>query len=519
MNRKTPGAAKKGISRIIFSRAGLFIALILLQLGLFALSATMLREYQTYIHGIYSILSVIVVIYIINSEGNPAFKMVWMLCVMAFPTVGTIFYIYVKTQFGTWRMGKRLSELRGEIDPYMVQDMDVIDALRASKQANVNLSYFLSRQVGFPTHRNTEVTYFPLGEDKFKAMMEELRKARRYIFMEYFIVEEGYMWESILDVLTEKAAAGVEVRFMYDGMCVISMLPYDYPDELRKRSIRCKMVSPVKPFLSTTQNNRDHRKICVIDGKIAFTGGVNIGDEYINKKERFGHWKDTAVMLKGDAVQSFTMMFLQMWNIDEKRPENYKRYLTVKQPGFRREFGYVLPYGDSPFDNENVGEEVYFHILNHAKKYVHIMTPYLILDNEMITTLTRTAKSGVEVSIIMPHIPDKWYAFAVAKTYYRELIKAGVRIYEYTPGFVHAKIFVSDDNTATVGTINLDYRSLYHHFECGVFIYNNSTIDKIEEDFQQTLLKCHKVTLMEVKKESTLTKIVGQVLRLFAPMM
>lgn len=224
-------------------------------------------------------------------------------------------------------------------------------------------------------------------------------------------------------------------------------------------------------------------------------------------------------MLKGDAVQSFTMIFLQMWNVEERRPEHYKKYLTKRWSGLRRGLGYVIPYADSPFDNENVGEEVYFHILNHAKKYVHIMTPYLILDNEMIVTLTRVAKSGIEVKIIMPHIPDKWYAFAVAKTYYKELIESGVQIYEYTPGFVHAKVFVSDDDTATVGTINLDYRSLYLHFECGVFIYNNPEIDKIEEDFQETLCKCHKVTLVEVKERTMLTKIAGHVLRMIAPLM
>lgn len=358
-----------------------------------------------------------------------------------------------------------------------------------------------------------------MGEYKFRYLVAELKKAKRFIFMEYFIVEESYMWDTIREILIEKVSEGVEVRFMYDGMCAISMLPYNYPSQLRKYGIQCKMSNPMKPFLSTTQNNRDHRKICVIDGKVGFTGGINLGDEYINRKVRFGHWKDTAVMLRGDAVQSLTMMFLQMWNVSERKPENYERYLTPKRKGLKRELGYVIPYADSPFDNENVGEEVYFHILNHAKKYVHIMTPYLILDNEMITTLTRVAKSGIEVIIIMPHIPDKWYAFVVAKTYYKELIEGGVQIYEYTPGFVHAKVFVSDDDTATVGTINLDYRSLYLHFECGAFIYNNSEIDRIERDFQQTLAKCHKVTLIEVKNRSLLTKISGQILRLIAPLM
>ena len=516
---KAPGTAKKGFFRIVFSRTGIILLLILLQAGVFLGMAFYLEEYMTYIYGILTILGVIVLIYIINSEGNPAFKMTWMLCVLAFPVIGTLFYIYVKMQFGTRYMKNRLGKLKLETAPYMQQDPDVVDAIWASKSANAQLSYYLSHQLGFPTYRNTQVKYFPLGEYKFQSMVEELKKARRFIFMEYFIVEEGHMWGTILDILKEKVREGVEVRFMYDGMCAISMLPYNYPEQIARYGIKCKMANSVKPFLSTTQNNRDHRKNCVIDGKVGYTGGINLGDEYINQKVRFGHWKDTAIMLKGDAVQSLTMMFLEMWNVDERRAEGYGKYLTPKYPGLRRELGYVIPYADSPFDNENVGEEVYFHILNHAKKYVHIMTPYLILDNEMITTLTRVAKSGIEVIIIMPHIPDKWYAFAVAKTYYKELIEGGVQIYEYTPGFVHAKVFVSDDDTATVGTINLDYRSLYLHFECGAFIYNNSEVDKIERDFQQTLARCHKVTLIEVKNRSMLTKIAGQVMRLVAPLM
>ncbi|MCF2555106.1 cardiolipin synthase [Faecalicatena contorta] len=516
---KVSGTAKKGLFRIIFSRTGIILLLILIQLGFFVGTTMYLGEYRGYLYGTLKILSVVVLIYIINKEGNPAFKMTWILFVLAFPVIGTIFYLFVNLQPGTRFMRERLAALKIETDPYMQQEQDVVDAIWASKSANANLSYYLSSKLGFPTYRNTEVKYFPLGEYKFKYMLAELKKARKYIFMEYFIVEEGYMWDKILGVLRAKVREGVEVRFMYDGMCAISMLPYNYPDQLKKYGIKCKMSNQLKPFLSTVQNNRDHRKICVIDGRVGFTGGINLGDEYINRKVRFGHWKDTAIMLKGDAVQSLTMMFLQMWNVDERRPENYKRYLTPKCPVLRRELGYVIPYADSPFDNENVGEEVYFHILNHAKKYVHIMTPYLILDNEMINTLTRVAKSGVEVIIIMPHIPDKWYAFAVAKTYYHELIQGGVQIYEYTPGFVHAKVFVSDDDTATVGTINLDYRSLYLHFECGAFIYNNSEIDKIERDFQQTLAKCHKVTLIEVKNQTLFTKLSGQVLKMIAPLM
>ena len=511
--------AKKKFFKMVFSRAGIFVILILIQLLVFLGIPYYLKEYATFIYSAMSVMEIVVLVYIINTEGNPAFKMTWMLCVMALPVIGTVFYIYVHLQLETRFVQNRLAALRMETEPYMDQDEKVTEALWASKSANAQLSYYLSHQLGFPTYRNTEVEYFPVGEDKFSSMIKELEKAEKFIFMEYFIVEEGIMWDTILEILKRKVNEGVEVRFMYDGMCAFDLLPYSYPKKLQKFGIKCKMSNKIRPFVSTIQNNRDHRKICVIDGQTGYVGGVNLADEYINEKERFGHWKDTAVLLRGDAVQSLTMIFLQMWDVDMRGVEPYGKYLTKKAESLNDRLGYVIPYADSPFDHENVGEEVYFHILNHAKKYVHIMTPYLILDNEMLTTLTRAAKSGIEVIIIMPHIPDKWYAFAVAKTYYKELIEGGVQIYEYAPGFVHAKVFVSDDDTATVGSINLDFRSLYLHFENGVFIYDNPEVQKVEEDFQNTLAKCHKVTVTEVRNRGVLMKVAGQVLRLVSPLM
>ena len=511
--------AKKKFFKMVFSRAGIFVILILIQLLVFLGIPYYLKEYATFIYSAMSVMEIVVLVYIINTEGNPAFKMTWMLCVMALPVIGTVFYIYVHLQLETRFVQNRLAALRMETEPYMDQDEKVTEALWASKSANAQLSYYLSHQLGFPTYRNTEVEYFPVGEDKFASKIKELEKAEKFIIMEYFIVEEGIMWDTILEILKRKVNEGVEVRFMYDGMCAFDLLPYSYPKKLQKFGIKCKMSNKIRPFVSTIQNNRDHRKICVIDGQTGYVGGVNLADEYINEKERFGHWKDTAVLLRGDAVQSLTMIFLQMWDVDMRGVEPYGKYLTKKAESLNDRLGYVIPYADSPFDHENVGEEVYFHILNHAKKYVHIMTPYLILDNEMLTTLIRAAKSGIEVIIIMPHIPDKWYAFAVAKTYYKELIEGGVQIYEYAPGFVHAKVFVSDDDTATVGSINLDFRSLYLHFENGVFIYDNPEVQKVEEDFQNTLAKCHKVTVTEVRNRGVLMKVAGQVLRLVAPLM
>lgn len=515
----TAKKAKRGILSVVFSRTALIALLLVLQLGLMFGLATILSEYAVYVYGVTTVIQALVVINIINEKSNQEFRLTWILLILIFPLFGCLFYIFVKSEIGTRFIGERLNTVKLETRKYLSENKDIIEELRLSKNANANLAHYMGRYVGFPTYRNTRIEYFPSGEDFFPVMLDELKKARKFIFMEYFIVAEGEMWGKTLEILREKAAEGVEVRFMYDGMCGISRLPYNYPKQMEEYGIHCKMFSPIHPILSTTQNHRDHRKICVIDGKTGFTGGINLADEYINEKERFGYWKDTAVMLRGNAVQSLTMMFLQMWNVTESRPEQYDNYLTPMSDRLHRELGFVIPYGDSPYDDENVGEEVYIHVLNHAKKYVHIMTPYLILDTEMIGALIRAAKSGVDVKIMMPHIPDKWYAFAVAKTYYTELIEAGVKIYEFIPGFVHAKVFVSDDDTVVAGSINLDYRSLYLHFECGVFIYNNPVVREVEKDFRNTLKKCHRVSVSDVNQISPLMKITGKILRLIAPLM
>ena len=322
----------------------------------------------------------------------------------------------------------------------------------------------------------------------------------------------------MLEILARKAKEGVDVRVMYDGTCEFSTLPHDYPKRLRKLGIKCKMFSPVTPFVSTHYNYRDHRKILVIDGHTAFNGGVNLADEYINHVEKYGHWKDTAVMLKGEAVKSFTLMFLQTWNIDEKRPE-FEEFLAYPTFAPEKTAGYVIPYGDCPLDQDKVGERVYMDILNRAQKYVHIMSPYLILDGEMETALKFAAERGVEVCLILPGIPDKAAPYALAKTHYASLVESGVQIYEYTPGFVHAKVFVSDDREAVVGTINLDYRSLYHHFECATYMYEVGCIPEIEADFQSTLEKCRKVTPETIRKEKWTRKAAGFVLKTIAPLM
>ena len=509
----------KRILNKLFSKLVLGGLIIILQFSWFVYLLYSATVYSSMVDALFKIASIVLALFVSSRDMRSTYKTSWIFLILALPLFGIPAYYLFGRPGLTKRTRMKMDVVSSRIRAYSSPSDDVMSALRAEDDSVGQQAQYLTRYAGYPVYREADTQYYCCGEEMYPQFLEDLKTAKSYIFLEYFIVEEGYMWGSVLEILKEKAAAGVEVRFMYDGMCSISLLPPDYPKKIRRFGIQCKMFSPIRPVLSTTQNNRDHRKICVIDGKTGFTGGINLGDEYINRKERFGYWKDTAVMIKGDAVQSLTMLFLQMWNVSELKKEKFEPYLTTMAKELKPETGFVLPYGDSPYDHENVGEEVYVHILNHAKKYVHIMTPYLILDNGMLDTLTRAAKSGIEVCIIMPHIPDKWYAFAVAKTYYRELIEAGVNIYEFTPGFVHAKVFVSDDDTATVGTVNLDYRSLYLHFECGIFVYDNPVVHKIEKDFQETLKKSCKVTASDIGNTGIFMRICGRVLRLIAPLM
>ena len=351
----------------------------------------------------------------------------------------------------------------------------------------------------------------------FEAILQELEKAEKFIFLEYFILDQGEMWDAILQILERKAAAGVDVRVMYDGTCEFTLLPRDYPKELEKKGIRCQVFAPLEPFVSTHYNFRDHRKITVIDGRVAFTGGVNLADEYINRVEKYGHWKDTGLMLRGKAARSFTVMFLQLWSAERNSPE-YADFLgepeeSVDAPGF------VMPYSDTPLDGDRVGEQVYIDLLNRARRYVHIMSPYLILDGQMESALCYAARRGVDVKIILPGIPDKRSAYNLAKTHFAALNQAGVKLYTYTPGFVHAKSFVVDDTEAVVGTINLDYRSLYHHFECAAYLNGCTAIADIEADFSETLTKCRRVTRESIKGEKWTVKLSGFILKTIAPLL
>ena len=508
---------KKGIWRLFFSRVGFMVLLILIQLLPFLIGYYYLSEnFKTATFYFRSVVSIAMTFYLFNCKMDYSAKLTWMLMMVIFPLATSVMLLFSKTELVNLRLKKKLAALIDQTKHKLKQDpMTFIDPVLEDSGTD-DLCFYLNRSNCFPIYANTKVRFFPLGEYKFKSMLDELKKAESFIFLEYFIIDEGHMWGSILKILADKAAAGVDVRVMYDGMCEVSTLPWDYPARLEKLGIKCKPFSPIKPFLSTHYNYRDHRKILVIDGKVAYNGGVNLADEYINHIVRFGHWKDTAVMLKGDAVSSFTLMFLQMWNVDEPQPE-WDKFLPDDNKGERD--GFVMPYCDQPLDNYKVGEQVYIDILYRARSYVHIMTPYLILDNELEQAIVYAALRGVDVKIIVPGIPDKKGAYSLAKSHYRSLIESGVKIYEYVPGFVHAKVFVSDNEKAVIGTINLDYRSLYHHFECATYLYKCSCIGEIEEDYKNTLTACRQVTPETIKNEKTSYKVMGALMKLVAPLL
>ena len=508
----------KKILRFITQRVVITALLIVLQALLLFGFIWKLDNYFVYFYAGSVLLSLLITLGIINSKSNPAYKIAWLIPILLFPVFGGLVYLL----FGSDRTGRYLRKKLQGIGTEM--DNVIGEAYRRSGAEQLppdaaNQSRYISHCAYCPPYQNTTTEYLPLGEVKFERMVEELKKAKHYIFLEYFIIQEGKMWNTILDILRQKAAEGVDVRVIYDDMGCIMILPTGYDKTLEQMGIKCRIFNPFVPILSSRFNTRDHRKICVIDGNVGFTGGINLADEYINAYEKHGHWKDTSILLKGEAVFNLTVMFLSMWDyLDGTAGKtDYSRYYpTVWDENAK---GYVQPFADNPLDDEAVGETVYLNLINKAKRYVYITTPYLILSSEMLTALTSAAKCGVDVRIITPHVPDKWYVHAVSRSHYQPLIEAGVKIYEYTPGFIHAKTFVVDDDYAVVGTINLDYRSLYLHFECAVWMYQTPSVAQVRDDFFKTQQISQEITLEECRSLSFPRRLGRSVLRVFAPLM
>ncbi len=507
---------KRGFVHIIFGRTMIIIFLLLIQVAFLVGLMFSAGKYIPYLFGSISIFTAVMLIFVLNTKSDASVKLSWCFFIAVLPVFGALMYLFVQLDLGHRVEQRAIQKTIDEGAKFLPENNNVYEKLKTDDKGFYNLSRYMRDKGGFTAYKNTQVEYFPIGENKFKKMLEALEKAEKFIFLEYFIIKEGFMWDKILNVLLKKAKEGVEVRIIYDGTNAVSNLPYGYPKKLKKAGIQCKMFSPLRPFVSTYYNNRDHRKILVVDGVCAFCGGINLADEYINVTSPHGHWKDTAVKIEGEAVKSFTLMFLEMWNADEKNRE-YEKYLieSVRTD----ENGIVIPYGDNPMDDELLAENVYLDLINRAEKYVYIMTPYLILDGQMENALKFASKRGVDVRIILPQKPDHIYAYVLAEDHYPELIKAGVKIYTYTPGFVHAKEFLVDDKYGIVGTINLDYRSLYLHFECGLLMYKPDCIEKMYEDFEETFEKCHIINQGDIKKRGFLSRLAGKMLKAVAPLM
>lgn len=506
---------KRKISGFLLRRSVIVGMLILIQLLFLMFCIFKMANQFVFMYAFLLLLSISGVIYIVGARINPAYKLAWAILILSFPIFGGMFYIMFGTSRVSSKLKKKLVLQRDVIKPLKTEEKIKEDAKEISDNIFSQINY---TDNFYPAYYSDTSFYYKNGEEFYKDLLLELKKAEKYIFMEYFIIKEGKMWDGILKILKEKAKKGVDVRIIYDDCGCMGGLPLKYGEYLSQFGISARAFNTFRPSLSITMNNRDHRKILIIDGKTAFTGGINLADEYINEIELYGYWKDNAIKVTGECVNSFVLMFFEMWNLikfDEKNPEKY--YSEMKNTECRD--GFVQPYADQPYDDDTVGENIYLNLINKAKSRLYISTPYLITDNELTQSLILASKSGVKITIITPGIPDKWYVHALTRSSYLQLIENGIEIYEYEKGFIHAKTFLCDDEIATVGSVNLDYRSLYLHFECGVLLYKQKVLKDIKKDFEEIISVSRKITEKECKNVNFFVKILRSVLRVFAPLM
>lgn len=501
----------KKLAHLLVKKPFSVTVLILLQLfSVYVVVFTLSQRFE-FIYTIQYFVDLMVVIYILNRPDNPSYKLTWTIFILGVPVIGLITYL----MFGGRKVPKALrrgiNELSKGSKPLLSQDETVLEKIR--RAVDRRSATYLLRNTGFPMFDNTKVRYYATGEEKFEALLKAIERAQRFIFLEYFILKEGIVWTTLFDVLKQKVKEGVEVRLMIDDAGA-GTLPHDFIDTVKATGIQIAIFNPIRPVLAIRMNNRDHRKIAVIDGEIGFIGGLNIADEYVNIKSRFGHWKDVAISLEGEAVYSLTLMFLQFFDYTTKTQSDYLKY-RINSIAFENE-GLVQPFSDSPTDEEAVSENAHLNLINTASHSLYIMTPYLVIGYEMVNALCTAAKSGVDVRIIVPGIPDKKYVFTVTRSNYEILTKNGVRIYEYSPGFIHAKVMIADEKMAIVGTSNLDFRSYYLHFECGALIIDSPALKDIALDFSDTFSKSREISYAETLQVSALVKVYRAIMNVFA---
>ena len=504
---------KNSVRRLI-----MVVISILLQVAWIIGLAVRLTNYYAVISTLASILGLLLVFRVYGLQINSAYKISWIILILMFPIMGACLYLMFGRTGALGSMRKWFDKVHAAYAHLLPQDEQIVDKLEMVDCTLARQSGYLRRGAGYPVYQNTDVEFYGDTTRALEAQKEELRKAKKFIFMEYHAIEDSVAWKGIEEILEEKAAAGLDVRVFYDDMGSIGFVSKEFMEKLRRKGIQCKVFNPLIPILNVFMNNRDHRKITVIDGKVGFTGGYNLANEYFNLTHPYGEWKDSGIKLTGDGVRSLTLIFLEMWNATQREQEDPIPYL-LKSAYRSAEAGFVQPYADSPLDGERTGENVYLNMIKGAKKYVYITTPYLIISDEMQRTLTLAAKSGVDVRIITPGIPDKPLIYKVTRSYYAGLAAEGVRIYEYTPGFIHSKQMVCDDEVAVVGTINLDFRSLYLHFENACWFAGCRAVAEVRHDFEKMFPICQEVTEKYSKKRSLALRGWECILRMFSPLM
>ena len=486
-----------------------------LQIGLIFIASFYFTQYTFILYLALYLVSIYAIINLSFKNTYSEVKLPWTILFITLPIFSVFFYLTYRKR-GLSKKDKKIYDKINKNFEKTMKEVPEITNYDISNTVKVQSTY-LTKISNSPAYVNTAVKYYPLGDNMFPDILIELEKAEKYIFLEYYIIEDGKFWSAIEEILVKKAALGLDVRVMYDDWgCALKLSP-DFAYNLTSKNIKVKPFNVFKHLFNSKFNNRDHRKICVIDGNVGFTGGINLADEYINARQVFGHWKDTAVKLTGDAVYSLTTMFLSMWSASNAKLEDLSSY----KPTIKAETdGMVQPFGDSPLDGDSVGETAYMNMIYKAKKYIYITTPYLIISRELMVALISAAKSGIDVRIITPGIPDKKFILFLTQSYYEELLSAGVKIYEYN-GFIHSKLFVSDDEVSIIGTINLDYRSLSLNYECAVFLYKCSALKDIIEDFNKTKDGAKEVLLENAIKKDNLRfikKLYLAILRTFAPL-
>lgn len=495
-------------------------AYLLLQIALLITAANMLATRFVWFYAACELLALFVTVRIINKKDNPAYKLAWIIPILTLPVLGILLYFTFRRHRPSRRTERRIEEIGRRYHSAVAPVNSRVKDVAAQDPGAGQQTRFLDKAAMAPVYGSTVTRFFPLGDDAFPVMVEELKKAEKFIFLEYFIIAPGVMWNTVLEILREKALQGLDVRVMYDDVGCINTLPPDYCQQLEGMGIRACVFNKFNPFHSGAFNNRDHRKILVIDGNVCFSGGINLADEYINEKPRFGHWLDCALMLRGEATRTFTAMFLSMWDYVYPMDSDYEAFLPdVELCASLPPDGYVQPYSGDPGDTENCGQSAYLGMITHAREYLYITTPYLVLDDQTAGALCLAARSGVDVRVMTPGIPDKPIVFQATRSYYPMLLQAGVKIYEYSPGFVHAKCLVSDDSTAICGTINMDYRSLFLNYECAVWMYRTTAVGQIKNAFLDNQRKCRQITMNQCSRTRWYIRALRNILRIFSPMM